>query len=98
MFDSIISLENLFASWKEFCIGKKDKEDVLFFEHKLENPAVYDKGKEKTNPLDRLKMPNFKLTKDEIAAVTTFLLGSVYSPMPARYQYNPPGQKQDIIE
>ncbi|MBK5292015.1 MAG: c-type cytochrome, partial [Acidobacteriia bacterium] len=69
-----------------------------FFEHKLENPAVYDKGKEKTNPLERLKMPNFKLKKDEIDAVATFLLGSVDSPMPARYQYNPPGQKQDIID
>ena len=37
MFDSIISLENLFASWKEFHIGKKDKEDVMLFERKLED-------------------------------------------------------------
>ena len=37
MFNSIISLDNLFASWKEFQIGKKEKEDVLLFEHKLED-------------------------------------------------------------
>ena len=47
-----------------------------FFEHKLENPAVYDQGKEKAKQ-DRLKMPNFNLSKPEIDAVTTFLLGSV---------------------
>ncbi len=43
-----------------------------FFEHKLENPAVYDTGKEKAKQ-DRLKMPNFNLSKPEIDAVTTFL-------------------------
>jgi cytochrome c551/c552 len=69
-----------------------------FFENKLKNPAVYDKGKEKTDPLERLKMPNFNLEKHEVDALTTFLLGSVDSPLPARYHYNPPGQKQDIIE
>jgi hypothetical protein len=47
-----------------------------FFEHKLENPAVYDTGKEKAKQ-DRLKMPNFNLSKPEIDAVTTFLEGSV---------------------
>jgi cytochrome c551/c552 len=69
-----------------------------FFEHKLENPAVYDQGKEKTDPLDRLKMPNFKLSKPEIDSVTTFLLGSVDSPTPSRYHYNPGDQRRDIIE
>ena len=33
-----------------------------FFEHKLENPAVYDQGKEKAKQ-DRLKMPNFNLSQ-----------------------------------
>src|SRR6185369_3023484 len=55
-----------------------------FFEHKLQDPAVYDKGKEKPNKLDRLKMPNFNLSKPEIDAVATFLLGSVDSSMPER--------------
>ena len=47
-----------------------------FFEHKLENPAVYDQGKEKAAQ-DRLKMPNFNFSKPEIDAVTTLLEGSV---------------------
>jgi len=68
-----------------------------FFEHKLENPAVYDQGKEKAK-LDRLKMPNFNLSKPEIDAVATFLLGSVEPSIPARYFYNPPDQRRDIIE
>ena len=42
-----------------------------FFEHKLENPAVYDQGKEKAK-LDRLKMPNFNLSKPEIDAAHYF--------------------------
>ncbi len=69
-----------------------------FFENKLKDPAVFDKGKEKTNPLDKLKMPNFNLTKPEIDALTTFLLGSVDSTLPPRYHHNPPDQRQDIIE
>ena len=52
-----------------------------FFEHKLENPAVYDQGKEKAKQ-DRLKMPNFNLSKPEIDAVTTFLEGSVDASVP----------------
>jgi hypothetical protein len=43
-------------------------------------------------------MPNFNLTKPEINSLTTFLLGSVDSPLPARYHYNPSDQRQDIIE
>ena len=69
-----------------------------FFEHKLADPAVYDKGKEKTNKLDKLKMPNFNLSKPEIDAVTTFLEGSVDASVPSRYFYNPVGQQQDIID
>ncbi len=68
-----------------------------FFEHKLENPAVYDTGKEKAKQ-DRLKMPNFNLSKPEIDAVTTFLLGSVDASVPARYFYNPTDARQDIID
>jgi hypothetical protein len=43
-------------------------------------------------------MPNFNLTKDEINAVATFLLGSVDSPLPERYHFNPKDQRQDIVE
>ena len=68
-----------------------------FFEHKLENPAVYDQGKEKA-PQDKLKMPNFNFSKPEIDAVTTFLEGSVDASVPARYFYTPTDQRQDIID
>jgi cytochrome c2 len=68
-----------------------------FFEHKLENPAVYDTGKEKAKQ-DRLKMPNFNFSKPEIDAVTTLLEGSVDASVPARYFYNPTDQRQDIID
>ncbi len=68
-----------------------------FFEHKLADPAVYDQGKEKAKQ-DRLKMPNFNLSKPEIDAVTTFLEGSVDATVPARYFYAPTDQRQDIIE
>jgi mono/diheme cytochrome c family protein len=68
-----------------------------FFEHKLQDPAVYDQGKVKT-PLEKLRMPNFRLRPDEITAVTTFLLGSVDSTLPRHYFYNPEDQRRDIRE
>jgi mono/diheme cytochrome c family protein len=68
-----------------------------FFEHKLTDPAVYDKGKVKT-PLEKLRMPNFKLNQEDITAVTTFLLGSVDSTLPPHYFYNPKDQRKDIRE
>jgi mono/diheme cytochrome c family protein len=68
-----------------------------FFEHKLQDPAVYDQGKVKT-PLEKLRMPNFRLKPDEITAATTFLLGSVDSTLPPHYFYNPEDQRRDIRE
>jgi len=68
-----------------------------FFEHKLENPAIYDRGKVKT-PLEKLRMPNFKLKPEEIRQVTTFLLGSVDSNLPPHYFYSPKDQRKDIRE
>jgi cytochrome c551/c552 len=68
-----------------------------FFEHKLENPAIYDTGKEKAKQ-DRLKMPNFNFSKPEIDEVTTFLEGSVDASVPPRYFYSPADQRQDIID
>jgi len=66
-----------------------------FFEHKLENPAVYDEGKEK-EPLERLRMPNFDLTPEEITQLTTFLLGSVDSRYPEAAFYRPSDQRSEI--
>jgi hypothetical protein len=68
-----------------------------FFEHKLENPAIYDEGKEKAKQ-DKLKMPNFNFSKPEIDEVTTLLEGSVDATVPPRYFYSPADQRQDIID
>jgi len=69
-----------------------------FFEQKLANPAVYDKDKYKPNPLDRLRMPKPNVTADDIAALTTFLLGSVDVQLPPEYMYKPSDARHDIQE
>ena len=52
-----------------------------FFEHKLAEPNVYDKGKVKSET-EALRMPNLHLSKLEIQDLTTFLLGSEESSLP----------------
>ena len=68
-----------------------------FFEHKLENPAIYDTGKVK-EPLEKLRMPNFDMAPEEIDALATFLLGSVESSLPERYFFEPEDRRHDIQE
>ena len=68
-----------------------------FFEHKLAEPNIWDKGKIK--PLtEQLRMPNLHLTKDQVRALTTFLLGSQENALPAYYQYRPLDYRRDIQE
>src|SRR5437773_6967240 len=45
-----------------------------------------------------LRMPNLHLTKDQIRALTTFLLGSHENPLPPNYQYRPLDYRRDIQE
>ncbi len=59
-----------------------------FFEHKLAEPNVYDKGKVKRET-EALRMPNVHLTKEQVLDLTTFLLGSQETSLPASYQYKP---------
>ena len=66
-----------------------------FFEHKLENPAFFDEGKEREH-LERLRMPNFNLSPDEIDSLTTFLLGAVESTFPEHYRYEPEDARADV--
>ncbi len=84
-----------------------------FFEHKLAQPEIFDKGMVKAEG-EELKMPDFfepvdaKMTKavpevgaeskEQIEALTTFLMGSVTSEYPQRYFYEPSGQGKDIQE
>ena len=66
-----------------------------FFEHKLKDPAFFDQGKSK-EPAERLRMPNFNLTDDEITALTTFLLGAVDTALPAQYRFEPEDARADV--
>ena len=68
-----------------------------FFERKLENPAVFDEGKEREH-LERLRMPNFNFNESEIDALTTFLLGAVESTFPEQYRYEPEDERADVQE
>ena len=68
-----------------------------FFEHKLAEPNVWDKGKIKPET-EKLRMPNLHLTKEQVQALTTFLMGSQESALPASYQYRPLDYRRDIQE
>jgi mono/diheme cytochrome c family protein len=67
-----------------------------FFEHKLANPAVYDTGKFKPNPLDRLRMPKPNVNGEDINALTSMLLGSTDPSLPAEYMYKPADERAAI--
>ena len=68
-----------------------------FFERKLENPAIFDEGKEREH-LERLRMPNFNLSETEINALTTFLLGAVETTFPEQYRYEPEDDRAAVQE
>lgn len=71
-----------------------------FFEHKLAEPAIYDRGKEK-DPKDKLRMPKPFLTPEWRNALTTFLLGSVGtegSNVPRSLFYDPQDQRRQDIQ
>ena len=40
-----------------------------FFENKLTDPAIFDRGKYKPDPMDRLRMPKPNVTKEDIDAL-----------------------------
>jgi cytochrome c551/c552 len=71
-----------------------------FFDHKLNDPSVYDRGKEK-EPKDRLRMPRPFLTPEWRNALVTFLRGSVGTEganVPSSLFYNPENRARDIQE
>ncbi len=68
-----------------------------FFEHKLAEPNIWDQGKIKPEE-EKLKMPNLHLTKEQVQALTTFLMGSQESGLPTSYQYRPLDYRRDVQE
>lgn len=67
-----------------------------FVENKLTDPAVFDHGKYKPDPMDRLRMPKPNVTKTDIDALTTFLLGSTDPSLPPDYMYRPADQRAAV--
>src|SRR5712664_465060 len=68
-----------------------------FFEHKLAEPNIWDQGKIKPET-EKSRMPNPHLAKEQIRALTTFLMGSQESALPITYQYKPLDYRRDIQE
>jgi len=67
-----------------------------FFQNKLANPAVFDNGKYKPDPLDRLRMPKPNIDAKDIDALTTMLLGSTDPSLPPDYMYKPDDQRASV--
>src|SRR5436190_10543632 len=86
--------------------GKESKETEWynhrgFFEHKLSEPGIYDRGKSQyLDGKDRLRMPKPYLTEEWRSGLTTLLLGSLGAEganVPASLFYNPQdSRRQDI--
>ena len=66
-----------------------------FFEHKLAEPNIFDKGKVRSET-EKLRMPNVHLQPEQIRALTTLLLGSQESSLPDSYKYKPEDARGDI--
>ena len=72
-----------------------------FFEHKLAEPGIYDRGKsDYLDPKERLRMPKPYLTDEWRTSLTTLLLGSLGAEganVPTSLFYNPQdSRRQDI--
>src|SRR5262249_61873675 len=68
-----------------------------FFERKLAELDIWDEGKIKPET-EKLRMPNFHLEKDQMRALTTFLINNQESELPPNYQYHPLDYHHDIQE
>ncbi len=64
-----------------------------FLWQKLRQPRSYDYKTVETKSSydDRLRMPKFPLSEDEIDAIATFVLGLIAEPPATEYLYNPTG-------
>lgn len=70
-----------------------------FLWQKLREPRGYDfKMTENKAYTDRLRMPKFNFTQQDIEAVMTFVLGLVAEPPAAKYVYQPSPRRKAILE
>lgn len=70
-----------------------------FLWQKLRQPRSYDYMTTETKAYDdRLRMPKFPFTEEEIDAIATFVVGLVAEPPSTEYMYNPGGAKGAVIK
>lgn len=70
-----------------------------FLWQKLREPRSYDYEKTDTKGWDeRLRMPRFPLSDDQIESIATFVLGLVADPPAAQYVYQPSGAARARLE
>ncbi|HUY89332.1 MAG TPA: hypothetical protein VMV10_11405, partial [Pirellulales bacterium] len=70
-----------------------------FIWQKLREPRSYDfKMTENKSYTDRLRMPKFNLTQQDIENVMTFVLGLVAEPPAAKYVYHSTPRRKAIVE
>ena len=70
-----------------------------FLWQKLRHPRSYDYEKLETKGYhERLRMPRFPFSEEQIEAVATFILGLVAEPPKESYQFRPDGAKGAIVE
>lgn len=74
-------------------------ERMGFLWQKLREPRSYDYHKTETKDYnDRLRMPKFNFTPEQIEAVMTFVLGLVAEPPAAQYVHKPDAHGAAIVE
>lgn len=71
---------------------------TVWLQTKILEPRIWDRGKYKGDPNDRLRMPRFGVNGREAAAMTTILTGLTDTKMPAEYVYTGGAREQAIIE
>lgn len=69
-----------------------------FFETKLSDPAFFGQNKYFEDPLEKLRMPDFRFDEVDVNALTTFLMGSIDSQIPQSFRYNPDARGKAIQE
>jgi cytochrome c2 len=70
-----------------------------FLWNKIREPRSYDfKKTENKDYNDRLRMPKFNFTPDQLEAVMTFVLGLLAEPPAAQYVYKPSPRQQAVNE
>jgi len=95
------------ADGKALVVHKEEKEKDWynhrgFFEHKLSDPSIYDRGKSQyLESKDRLRMPKPYMTETWRTSLTTLLLGSMGAEganVPKSLFYMPPDQRRQDIQ